>query len=158
MNIKKHIKKTFKKRPIAITASILIIVMTTFTTSNEYAWAVVAILVLISYHCWHKLGLEQAWYAKKVIKDRIYRYYGSADHVNSTEPNLNRLLLGALRITCITHGNDYYETEITDKKYNPGMYEVDVLTDELIVGEKYYGDILVRNSKVTTTLRRVREK
>src|SRR3972149_8854420 len=140
-------------KPIAITACAAVMLTVMLSTSSWVAWAIVKVALSAGSFFWYKFGIERAWRTKKVHHKHIYRYYGCADH-SKNNLNLDRLLLGELRIKSIMYSDGYFEEiKAKDKQYKLGMFKIDVFTDKLVVGEKYYAEVLMRKNKIVTTLR-----
>lgn len=141
-----------RHRPIAVSACIAVIITTGFATRSWIPCAIEAVFMIIASYCWIKFGIGLPWRAKEIRHKHTYVYYGCADH---TKKNLERLFLGELRKKRIPNSHGYFEEE----EYREGMFRIDIITDELVIGAEYYGDVSISEEDSTisvTTLKRVK--
>ena len=150
--MRKSIKEK-PQRPIAISACIAAIVTTGMATHSWVACVLEAIFLAVASICWYKLGSKFAQEAVKISKGRNYVFLGYADHKRpASNPNLGRLLLGVAKYR-YRIDNQYSDPEVVEVKHKVKICKIDVVTDELIVGKEYSGDIFYRDSKPAATLR-----
>jgi hypothetical protein len=146
-----------RNRPIAISASIAVLVTTGLATHSWTAFIIVAVCLIVSAIFWFRLGAEISAMPSEIRKNHTYIYYSSS---GGSQLDPENLMLGELRIKYKISGSGYYmeEAQPHDQKYRKGKFRIDVVTHPLIHGKEYLGEIIMRDEKPKTTLMLAKER